>query len=188
MGVLNDAAIRILGLAGYITPFKSELVNRIGNKKIMSYGVSSYGYDATLADEFKIFHSAGAEYIDPKNFNPDIFLERKGVPHIFIPPNSFALGRTVEYFKIPRNCLAILCAKSSLARCGLVVNCTALEPEWEGTITLELSNTTPLPIKVYANEGIIQVVYLTADALCEVSYADRAGKYQHQYEVTLPVM
>lgn len=188
MGVLNDAAIRILGLSGYITPFQPELVSRLHNKGLISFGVSSYGYDATLADEFKVFHNAGATFIDPKAFDQSIFIERRGVSSILIPPNSFALARTVEYFKIPRNCIAILCAKSTYARCGLVVNCTALEPEWEGTITLELSNTTPLPIKVYAHEGIIQVLYLTADSVCDVSYADRSGKFQYQQDITLPMV
>lgn len=152
---------------------------------IISYGLSSYGYDARLADEFRIFTNVDNALIDPKQFSTSSFVERKADTCI-IPPNSFALARTVEYFRIPRDILVICLGKSTYARCGLIVNVTPLEPEWEGHVTLEISNTTPLPARVYANEGICQFLFLKGEGPCEVSYADRSGKYMGQTGVTLP--
>jgi dCTP deaminase len=152
---------------------------------MISYGLSSYGYDARLSDEFRIFTNVDNALIDPKNFSNESFVERKADTCI-IPPNSFALARTVEYFRIPRDILVICLGKSTYARCGLIVNVTPLEPEWEGHVTLEISNTTPLPARVYANEGICQFLFLKGDGPCEISYADRKGKYMGQTGVTLP--
>jgi dCTP deaminase len=152
---------------------------------MISYGLSSYGYDARLADEFRIFTNVENALVDPKNFTPSSFVERKSDTCI-IPPNSFVLAHTVEYFRIPRDVLVICLGKSTYARCGLIVNVTPLEPEWEGHVTLEISNTTPLPAKVYANEGICQFLFLKGESPPEVSYADRKGKYMGQKGVTLP--
>jgi dCTP deaminase len=152
---------------------------------MISYGLSSYGYDARLAEEFRIFTNVDNALVDPKNFTNTSFVERQG-PECIIPPNSFVLCRTVEYFRVPRDVLVICLGKSTYARCGLIVNVTPLEPEWEGHVTLEISNTTPLPAKVYANEGICQFLFLQGAGPCEVSYADRAGKYMGQTGVTLP--
>src|SRR3989337_1619745 len=152
---------------------------------VISYGVSSYGYDIRVADEFKIFTNVHSAIVDPKHFDPKSMVDFKGDGGI-IPPNSFVLGRTLEYFRIPRNVLTICVGKSTYARCGLIVNVTPFEPEWEGYVTLEISNTTPLPAKVYANEGISQVLFFQSDEMCEVSYADKAGKYQKQQGLTLP--
>jgi len=168
---------------GMISPFEEKL-QRQG---VISYGLSSYGYDARLADEFKIFTNIDNAIVDPKNFSDASFVNRK-TDVCVIPPNSFALSRTVEYFKIPRDILVICLGKSTYARCGLIVNVTPLEPEWEGHVTLEISNTTPLPARVYANEGVCQFLFLKADSLCETSYADRGGKYMGQTGVTLPRM
>lgn len=156
-------------------------------KKIISYGTSSYGYDIRCADEFKLFTNLNSVVVDPKNFDEKCFVDVKG-DHCIIPPNSFALARTVEYFRIPRNVLTICLGKSTYARCGIIVNVTPFEPEWEGYVTLEFSNTTPLPAKIYANEGVAQVLFFEADAddICEMSYKDRKGKYQGQTGVTLP--
>jgi len=151
----------------------------------ISYGVSSYGYDARVAPEFKIFTNVDSEIVDPKNFSPKSFVDRDG-PVCIIPPNSFALGRTVEYFRIPEDVLVVCLGKSTYARCGIIVNVTPLEPGWEGHVTLEFSNTTPLPAKIYANEGIAQFLFFQGNEPCEVSYASRAGKYQGQKGVTLP--
>jgi dCTP deaminase len=151
----------------------------------ISYGVSSYGYDIRVADEFKIFTNINNTVIDPKNFDPRSFVDVK-TDVCIVPPNSFALARTIEYFRIPRDVLTICLGKSTYARCGIIVNVTPFEPEWEGTVTLEISNTTPLPAKVYANEGIAQVLFFESDEMCEVSYADKKGKYLKQLEVTLP--
>lgn len=164
-----------------IEPFEDHL-KRDG---VISYGLSSYGYDMRVADEFRIFTNVYNTVVDPKNFSPRSFVEYQGHECI-IPPNSFALARSVEYFRIPRQVLCICLGKSTYARAGLVVNVTPFEPEWEGFVTLEISNTTPLPAKVYANEGIAQVIFLEADEACEVSYADRKGKYQGQVGVTPP--
>ena len=164
-----------------IEPFSDKQV-RDG---VISYGVSSYGYDVRIADEFKIFTNINSTVIDPKKFDPRSFVDVKGDVCI-IPPNSFALARTVEYFRIPRNVLTVCVGKSTYARCGIIVNVTPFEPEWEGIVTLEVSNTTPLPAKIYANEGIAQVLFFEGDEPCETSYADKKGKYLKQQEVTLP--
>jgi dCTP deaminase len=153
----------------------------------ISYGVSSYGYDIRVADEFKIFTNVHSAIVDPKNFNPNSMVDFKGEVCI-IPPNSFALARTVEYFRVPRSVLTVCLGKSTYARCGIIVNVTPFEPEWEGYVTLEISNTTPLPAKIYANEGIAQVLFFEADEECDISYADRKGKYQKQKRIELPKM
>ncbi len=164
-----------------IEPFSEA---RVRENKI-SFGVSSYGYDMRIADEFKIFTNINSDIIDPKNFSETLFADVKA-DSILIPPNSFALARTVEYFRIPRNILTICLGKSTYARCGIIVNVTPFEPEWEGYATLEVSNTTPLPAKIYANEGIAQLIFLQSDEQCEVSYKDKKGKYQAQTDITLP--
>jgi dCTP deaminase len=152
---------------------------------VISYGVSSYGYDIRVTDEFKIFTNVFGAIVDPKAFDPKSMVDFKGDVCI-IPPNSFALARTVEYFRIPRSVLTVCLGKSSYARCGIIINVTPFEPEWEGFVTLEISNTTPLPAKIYANEGIAQVLFFEADEECEVSYADKKGKYQGQQSIVLP--
>jgi dCTP deaminase len=164
-----------------IEPFEDRQV-RTG---VISYGLSSYGYDIRVADEFKVFTNINSTVVDPKNFDSRSFVDVKGDICI-IPPNSFALSRTVEYFRIPRDVLTVCVGKSTYARCGLIVNVTPFEPEWEGFVTLEISNTTPLPAKVYANEGIAQVLFFQSDEVCDVSYADKKGKYQGQAGLTLP--
>ncbi len=164
-----------------IEPFEEKQVW----KGVISYGVSSYGYDIRIADEFKIFTNVNSTIVDPKNMDPGSMVDFKG-PVAIIPPNSFALGRTVEYFRIPRNVLCVTTGKSTYARCGIITNVTPFEPEWEGFVTLEISNTTPLPAKIYANEGIAQVLFFESDEECEVSYKDKAGKYQAQIGITLP--
>ncbi|HEX2238507.1 MAG TPA: dCTP deaminase [Gammaproteobacteria bacterium] len=168
-----------------IEPFEPRQVRVNGNGRIVSYGVSSYGYDVRCSDEFKIFTNINSAIVDPKRFDDKSFVDLKANVCI-IPPNSFALARTVEYFRIPRNVLTICLGKSTYARCGIIVNVTPLEPEWEGHVTLEFSNTTPLPAKVYANEGVAQVVFLESDEVCETSYKDRGGKYMGQRGVQLP--
>ncbi len=164
-----------------IVPFEEGQVRN----GVISYGLSSYGYDIRVANEFKIFTNVNCSIVDPKNFDEQSFVDFKGDICI-VPPNSFALARTVEYFRIPRNVLTICLGKSSYARCGIILNVTPFEPEWEGFATLEISNTTPLPAKIYANEGIAQVVFFESDEPCEVSYADKKGKYQAQRDITLP--
>jgi dCTP deaminase len=166
---------------GMIEPFEDRQVR----EGVVSYGLSSYGYDIRVADEFKVFTNINSTVVDPKNFDARSFVDVKADVCI-IPPNSFALAKTVEYFRIPRNVLTVCVGKSTYARCGLIVNVTPFEPEWEGYVTLEISNTTPLPAKVYANEGISQVLFFESDEECEVSYADKAGKYQKQQGLTLP--
>lgn len=168
-----------------IEPFEAGQIKVSNNQKIVSYGTSSYGYDVRCADEFKIFTNINSSIVDPKNFNDKNFVDFKGDVCI-IPPNSFALARTVEKFKIPRDTLVICLGKSTYARCGIIVNVTPLEPEWEGYVTLEFSNTTPLPAKIYANEGVAQMLFFQSDEECETSYADKGGKYQGQIGVTLP--
>ena len=168
-----------------IEPFEPDQVRENGTGKVISYGTSSYGYDVRCAGEFKIFTNINSTIVDPKNFDEKSFVDVKADVCI-IPPNSFALARTVEYFRIPRNVLTICLGKSTYARCGIIVNVTPLEPEWEGHVTLEFSNTTPLPARIYANEGVAQVIFLESDELCETSYRDRGGKYQGQKGVTLP--
>ena len=164
-----------------IEPFAERQIR----EGVISYGVSSFGYDVRVADEFKIFTNVFTATVDPKNFDPRSFVDWKSETCI-VPPNSFALARSVEYFRIPRNVLTICVGKSTYARCGIIVNVTPFEPEWEGHVTLEISNTTPLPAKIYANEGIAQVLFFESDDSPEVSYADRGGKYQAQRGVTLP--
>ncbi len=184
MPVMPDTWIREMAETdGMIQPFHEGLKQQ----GVISYGVSSYGYDARVAPEFKIFTNVDSATVDPKRFDEQGFVNRE-TDVCVIPPNSFALGRTVEYFKIPRDVLVICLGKSTYARCGIIVNVTPLEPEWEGHVTLEFSNTTPLPAKVYANEGACQFIFLKADEVCEISYADRAGKYMGQRGVTLPKM
>jgi dCTP deaminase len=168
---------------GMIDPFEDRQV-RAG---VISYGLSSYGYDIRVADEFKVFTNINSTVVDPKNFDSRSFVDVKADVCI-IPPNSFALAKTVEYFRIPRDVLTVCVGKSTYARCGLIVNVTPFEPEWEGFVTLEISNTTPLPAKVYANEGISQVLFFQSDEVCETSYADKKGKYQRQQGLTLPRM
>jgi dCTP deaminase len=182
MSVKSDRWIKRMATEhGMISPFEASQVR----KGVVSYGVSSYGYDIRVADEFKIFTNINSTLIDPKDFDPKSFVDLKADVCI-VPPNSFALARTVEYFKIPRNVITLCLGKSTYARCGIIVNVTPFEPEWEGTATLEISNTTPLPAKIYANEGIAQVLFFQSDEPCEVSYKDKAGKYQAQRGVTLP--
>ncbi|MGH7491114.1 MAG: dCTP deaminase [bacterium] len=164
-----------------IEPF----VDKQKRENVISYGLSSYGYDVRIADEFKIFTNVFGAVVDPKRFDPKSFVDYKGEVCI-IPPNSFALGRTVEYFRIPRNAMTICVGKSTYARCGIITNVTPLEPGWEGFVTLEISNTTPLPAKIYANEGIAQILFFEGDEACLTSYADKQGKYQGQTGVTLP--
>jgi len=168
-----------------IEPFEAGQVKENEKGRIVSYGTSSYGYDIRCSDEFKIFTNINSAIVDPKNFDANSFVDFKGDVCI-IPPNSFALARTVEYFRIPRNVLTVCLGKSTYARCGIIVNVTPFEPEWEGYVTLEFSNTTPLPAKIYANEGVAQVLFFESDEVCEVSYKDRGGKYQGQTGVTLP--
>ena len=166
---------------GMIEPYEEKQVRQ----GVISYGVSSYGYDIRVADEFKIFTNVMSTVVDPKAIDPSTMVDFKGDVCI-VPPNSFALARTVEYFRIPRDVLTITMGKSTYARCGIITNVTPFEPEWEGYVTLEISNTTPLPARVYANEGVAQLIFLKADRLCEVSYADKGGKYQDQSGLTLP--
>ena len=166
---------------GMISPFEEKQVR--GSS--ISYGLSSFGYDARVSDEFKIFTNVNSEIVDPKNFKPTNFVT-KNVTECIIPPNSFVLARTVEKFKIPNDVLVICLGKSTYARCGIIVNVTPLEPGWEGYVTLEFSNTTPLPAKIYANEGVAQTLFFQSDERCQVSYKDRGGKYQGQTGVTLP--
>ncbi len=168
-----------------ISPFECEQVRYSGDERVISYGTSSYGYDVRCANEFKIFTNIHSKTVDPKNFDEDSFVDVSG-DYCVIPPNSFALARTVEYFKIPRSVLTICLGKSTYARCGIIVNVTPLEPEWEGHVTLEFSNTTPLPAKIYANEGACQFLFYKGEAPPEVSYKDRSGKYMKQTGVTLP--
>jgi dCTP deaminase len=171
---------------GMIEPFEPHQVREVGGSRVISFGTSSYGYDVRCSDEFKIFTNINSAIVDPKAFDADSFVDFKGDVCI-IPPNSFALARTVEFFRIPRNVLTICLGKSTYARCGIIVNVTPLEPEWEGHVTLEFSNTTPLPAKIYANEGVAQMLFLESDEVCETSYLDRGGKYQGQRGVTLPL-
>jgi len=170
---------------GMIEPFEAEQVSSVDGQRVISYGTSSYGYDIRCSNEFKIFTNINSAIVDPKSFDESSFVDFRGDCCI-IPPNSFALARTVEYFRIPRNVLTICLGKSTYARCGIIVNVTPFEPEWEGYVTLEFSNTTPLPARIYANEGVAQVVFFEGDESCDVSYKDRKGKYQGQSGVTLP--
>lgn len=182
MSVMPDNWIKEQALSeGMISPFTDEQIR----KGVVSYGLSSYGYDARLAPEFRIFTNVNNEIVDPKSFSEDSFVSREAESCV-IPPNSFVLARTVEYFRIPRDVLVICLGKSTYARCGLIVNVTPLEPGWEGHVTLEVSNTTPLPARIYANEGICQFIFLKGEGPCDTSYADKSGKYQGQRGVTPP--
>jgi len=182
MGIKPDHWIRKMALEhGMIEPFVDHQV-RDG---VISYGVSSYGYDIRVADEFKIFTNVFSAVVDPKKFDPNSMVDFRGEV-CTIPPNSFALARTIEYFRIPRSVLTICLGKSTYARCGIIVNVTPFEPEWEGFVTLEISNTTPLPARIYAGEGIAQVLFFEGDEPCEISYAEKKGKYQKQQSIILP--
>ncbi len=182
MSIQPDHWIRKMALEHkMIDPF---IDSQVRNGTI-SYGLSSYGYDIRVSDEFKIFTNVHSAIVDPKHFDPKSFVDLQGEVCL-IPPNSFALSRTVEYFRIPRNVLTLCVGKSTYARCGIIVNVTPFEPEWEGYVTLEISNTTPLPARIYANEGIAQVLFFVADQECDLSYADKKGKYQGQHSITLP--
>jgi len=184
MTVKSDRWIRRMATEHrMIEPFTDGQVRQ----GVISYGLSSYGYDVRIADDFKIFTNINSTIVDPKSFDSRSFVDVKGDVCI-IPPNSFALARTVEYFRVPRNVLVVCLGKSTYARCGIIVNVTPLEPEWEGIVTLEVSNTTPLPAKIYANEGIAQMLFFESDEVCETSYADKKGKYQGQQGLTLPKM
>ena len=185
MSIKSDNWIRRMATErDMINPFQADQVRYVNEQKIISYGTSSYGYDIRCSPEFKIFTNINSAIVDPKEFTPNSFVN---ADVCIIPPNSFALARSVEYFKIPRNVLVICLGKSTYARCGIIVNVTPLEPEWEGHITLEFSNTTPLPAKIYANEGVAQLLFLESDEMCQTSYKDRGGKYQGQRGVTLPI-
>ena len=168
-----------------ISPFEATQIRELNGEKIVSYGVSSYGYDVRCSNEFKIFTNTHSAIVDPKKFDPNSFIDVTA-DECIIPPNSFALARTIEYFKIPRSVLTLCLGKSTYARCGIIVNVTPLEPEWEGHVTLEFSNTTNLPAKIYANEGVAQMIFFESDQVCKTSYKDRGGKYQGQTGVTLP--
>jgi dCTP deaminase len=186
MSIKSDRWIRRMAREhDMISPFEAGQVRRVNDQRIISYGTSSYGYDVRCAQDFKIFTNVYSAIVDPKAFDERSFVDLRSDVCV-IPPNSFALARTVEYFRIPRNVLTICLGKSTYARCGIIVNVTPLEPEWEGHVTLEFSNTTPLPAKIYANEGVAQVIFLESDEPCEISYRDRGGKYQGQQGVTLP--
>ena len=182
MSIMSDRWIRKMCIEHkMIEPFEDKQVR----KGVISYGISSYGYDLRIADEFKIFTNVNSTIVDPKDLNPATMVDFKG-PVAIVPPNSFALGRSVEYFRVPRDILCACVGKSTYARCGIITNVTPFEPEWEGYVTLEISNTTPLPAKIYANEGIAQVLFFKGEEPCETSYKDKAGKYQHQMGITLP--
>jgi len=182
MSIKSDRWIREMCLTHrMIEPFEDKQVR----KGVISYGISSYGYDLRIADEFKIFTNVNSTIVDPKAMDPATMIDFRG-PVAIIPPNSFALGRSVEYFRVPRDVLCACVGKSTYARCGIITNVTPFEPEWEGYVTLEISNTTPLPAKIYANEGIAQVLFFQGDEPCETSYKDKAGKYQNQAGITLP--
>ncbi|MCX4193149.1 dCTP deaminase [Methylophaga sp. OBS1] len=183
--IKSDKWIRRMAEQGMISPFEPGQIRYHNDNRIISYGTSSYGYDVRCSNEFKIFTNINSAIVDPKNFDESSFVDVTSDVCI-IPPNSFALARTVETFKIPRNVLTVCLGKSTYARCGIIVNVTPLEPEWEGQVTLEFSNTTPLPAKIYANEGVAQMLFFESDEVCEISYADRGGKYQGQAGVTLP--
>ncbi len=186
MAIKSDKWIKKMAFENkMIEPFEENQIKSNGKGRIVSYGTSSYGYDVRCADEFKVFTNINSSMVDPKNFDDQSFVDIKS-DVCTIPPNSFALARTVEYFRIPRKVLTLCLGKSTYARCGIIVNVTPLEPEWEGHVTLEFSNTTSLPAKIYANECVAQFIFLESDEVCETSYKDRDGKYQGQKGVTLP--
>ncbi len=184
-GLLSDVMIEHLGNHGMIKNFAKREDPRRPKSPLISYGLTSYGYDVRVGNKYKVFTSVYGALVDPKNFDPKSFVDVEA-DHCIIPPNSFALAATVEEFKIPRNVLALCLGKSTYARCGIIVNVTPLEPEWEGTVTIEISNTTTLPVKIYSNEGIAQVIFIASPYDCEVSYKDKKGKYQGQEGITLP--
>ena len=182
MAIKSDKWIKRMSLKHkMILPFEEKQVD----ESLVSYGLSSYGYDIRVSNEYKIFTNVNNSVVDPKNFDSKSFVDFKGDVCI-VPPNSFALARSIEYFKIPRNVLTICLGKSTYARCGIIVNVTPFEPEWEGYVTLEISNTTPLPAKIYSNEGLCQVLFFESDEVCDQSYKDKQGKYQSQVGITLP--
>ena len=186
MSIKADKWIRRMAQEqGMIEPFEPDQIRYRGDERLISYGTSSYGYDVRCAAHFKVFTNIHSATVDPKAFDEKSFVDIEG-DYCVIPPNSFALASTIEYFRIPRSVLTICLGKSTYARCGIIVNVTPLEPEWEGHVTLEFSNTTNLPAKIYANEGVAQMLFFEADEICETSYADRGGKYQGQTGVTLP--
>lgn len=185
MSILSDEEIKnYVQEHDMIAPFHENLIKEKNGEKLVSFGLSSYGYDLRVSDVFKVFTNVNNSIVDPKEFSYDAFVEVKGDVCI-VPPNSFALAVSVEYFKIPRDILTLCIGKSTYARCGIIVNVTPFEPEWEGYVTLEISNTTPLPAKIYANEGLAQIVFLKADQVCKKSYKDRKGKYMYQEGITL---
>ncbi len=186
MSIKSDRWIRRMATEhNMIEPFERDQVRNVNGERVISYGTSSYGYDVRCAADFKVFTNINSAVVDPKQFDESSFVDKHSDICI-IPPNSFVLARTVEYFRIPRTVLTICLGKSTYARCGIIVNVTPLEPEWEGHVTLEFSNTTPLPAKIYANEGVAQMIFFEADEACETSYLERGGKYQGQRGVTLP--
>ena len=186
MSIKSDRWIRRMASDhGMIEPFERDQIRTVNDQRVISYGTASYGYDVRCAADFKVFTNINSAIVDPKEFDESSFVD-KSSDICVIPPNSFALARTVEYFRIPRSVLTICLGKSTYARCGIIVNVTPLEPEWEGHVTLEFSNTTPLPARVYANEGVAQMIFFESDEVCETSYSDRGGKYQGQQGVTLP--
>ena len=186
MSIKSDRWIRRMSEQhGMIEPYEAGQVKQANGERIVSYGTSSYGYDVRCSREFKVFTNINSTIVDPKHFDPGSFVDIVG-DECIIPPNSFALARTVEYFRIPRDTLVVCLGKGTYARCGIIVNVTPLEPEWEGHVTLEFSNTTPLPARIYANEGVAQMLFLESDEVCSTSYKDRGGKYQGQKGVTLP--
>ena len=186
MTIKSDKWIRRMAEnEGMIEPFEKSQVRESSGSKVISYGTSSYGYDVRCSNQFKIFTNVHSTTVDPKNFDNQSFIDVES-DYCIIPPNSFALASTVEYFRIPRSILTVCLGKSTYARCGIIVNVTPLEPEWEGHVTLEFSNTTTLPAKIYANEGVAQMLFYESDEICDVSYKDRKGKYQGQRGVTLP--
>ncbi len=186
MSIKSDRWIRqMVTDHNMIEPFEHDQIRTVDGERVISYGTSSYGYDVRCAADFKVFTNINSAVVDPKQFDESSFVDKRSDICI-IPPNSFVLARTVEYFRIPRTVLTICLGKSTYARCGIIVNVTPLEPEWEGHVTLEFSNTTPLPAKIYANEGVAQMIFFEADDVCETSYLERGGKYQGQRGVTLP--
>jgi len=186
MTIKSDSWIKkMAGEENMISPFEPDQIKSLAGNKVILYGKSSYGYDVRCSSNFKVFTNINSAVVDPKNFDTNSFVDYEGDTCI-IPPNSFALASTIEYFKIPRSVLTICLGKSTYARCGIIVNVTPLEPEWEGHVTLEFSNTTTLPAKIYANEGVAQMLFFESDTVCETSYKDRDGKYQKQTGVTLP--
>lgn len=187
MSLQSDRWIKEMALKKkMIEPFSDTLIREVAGKKVISYGLSSYGYDLRVSDHFKVFTNLYSSLVDPKSFNEDAFVDVIAKECV-IPPNSFALAKSVEYFRIPRDILTLCIGKSTYARCGIIVNVTPFEPEWEGYVTLEISNTTPLPAKIYAFEGLAQVLFYRGEQVCETSYADRRGKYMGQMEITLPI-